>query len=108
MKKKKHGNETSSINCITGVRSRVGRPGDRDGPKGDDPSPEILQDELLLRGHPALRRLQVERLQTIPARRLQVRERERETERDRRLPLRYRSAVMFVCVCMLFLASAVP
>ena len=52
---------------VSGVRSGAGRAVYRHRPEGDYPSPQVLQDEQLLCGHPALRLLQVERVQTVAA-----------------------------------------
>lgn len=58
--------------CLLGVWSRAGCFGDWDCPEGDHPSQEVLQDELVLRRHSALRFLQVECLPTLAAGRLKV------------------------------------
>ena len=56
-----------------GVWSRAWCSRDWDGPEGDDSSQEVLQDEQLLRRHPPLCLLQVERVSPVAARRFQVR-----------------------------------
>lgn len=58
---------------LLGVRSRTGRPRDRDSAEGDDSPQEVVQDELVLRRHTAVLRVQVECVQAFAARRHQVR-----------------------------------
>ena len=58
----------AGCSCVCAVPSL--RPGaraaaDRDGAEGDDPPAQELQDELVVRGHPALLGVQVEHLEAF-------------------------------------------
>ena len=56
---------------LPGLRPGARRARDRDGAEGDDPPAQVVQDELVVRRHPALRRVQVAGLQAGAARRAQ-------------------------------------